>query len=272
MMVPERLAIPRSSLRSGRKKRTVVKFRESAIPTSDRYVDGMNDSIKWHLSSVREQVHKAVEQLRDLLGLSSNNIRSHNMTDKKKKAVEAGMKAVDMADKGLSLVDNLASIMSAIKWIIIAVILYLVYSVGSWFVNLVPSSEDFKEAKQAVVETTVAAKDKTVESLVAAKTKTGGKAEEVATAVAESETLEAAKTKTGELVEKAKQAAQAAEVAIDESQTINDAKDDAKSIVSDLASHVPPMLVTESFKSLFGKKEEPADKSTEDEKKEGSEQ
>lgn len=152
MMVPERLAIPRSSLRSGRKKRTVVKFRESAIPTSDRYVDGMNDSIKWHLLSVREQVHKAVEQLRDLLGLSSNNIRSHNRTDKKNKA------------------------------------------------------------------------------------------------------------------------AQDAEVAIDESQIINDAKDDAKSIVSDLANRVPPMNVTESFKSLFGKKEEPVDKSTEEENKEGSEQ
>ena len=69
------------------------------------------------------------------------------MTNKRKQTVELGTKALDVADKGLSLIDNLATIMSAIKWIIIVVILYVIYSIGTWFIDLVPSSEDFNKAK-----------------------------------------------------------------------------------------------------------------------------
>ncbi|MFY0656252.1 MAG: hypothetical protein JXR12_05815 [Neptunomonas phycophila] len=188
------------------------------------------------------------------------------MTDKKKKAVDAGLKAVDMADKGLSFVDNLASIASAIKWMIIAVILYLIYSVGSWFINLVPSAEDFQEAKQAVVETTVAAKDKTVDATIAAKEATGKKIEEVSTAIAESQTLDSAKDTTGKLIDKAKEGVRDAEIAIDESQTVNDTKDKVKSTVEELASKVPPLDTINSFKSLFGKKEEKSADQKDDEK------
>lgn len=186
---------------------------------------------------------------------------------KKQKAIAAGTKAVDLADKGFSLIDNIATIFNGIKWLIIAGILFGAYLMFSWVSNLMPSSEDVAKAadatKAAVVQTADKTKAATIEGAAKLKAASIENAAKAKVAYENSETVAAAKDQLGKLADEAVVVKTDIQIAIDESQTINDAKDKAKSTFADLASNVPPLHVTAAFNTLIGK-DKPTEEATDE--------
>ena len=158
--------------------------------------------------------------------------------NKDKLAANAG-KAVDVADKGLSLIDNIATIFSAIKWIIIAVLLGFVIWIG---VGIKNSIEDSSEAvqqtvidtKKAAVEVKDASIENTKKAYIASK--------DAVVAAAQSETAQNIRNEVADVKEN-----------IVHSEEFQDAKEKAGAVITD------------KIGGWFKKKEEPVDKKVESE-------